>query len=89
LQLRLLHPSIASDIERILKSNAGREREREKERERERERGGKERMISRAAIVSESTEPRREIIPLGLSLSKRGIVLRPTQKGRGREFSVD
>jgi len=46
-------------------------------------------MISRAAIVSESTEPRREIIPLGLSLSKRGIVLRPIQKGRGREFSVD
>jgi len=32
LQLRLLHPSIASDIERILKSNAGRERERERER---------------------------------------------------------
>ena len=43
LQLRLLHPSIASDIERILKSNAGREREREREKEREREREGGER----------------------------------------------
>lgn len=83
LQLRLLHPSVASDIERILRPNAERERERKREGKR-----GWGRMISRAAIASAS-EPRREIIPLGLSLSKRGIVSRPTQKGRGREFSVD
>lgn len=40
---------------------------------------------------SESSEPRREIIPLGLSLSKRGIVSRPThcQDGRGRELPAD
>jgi len=45
-------------------------------------------MISRAATVSRASRGGK-IIPLGLSLSKRGIVLHPTPEGRERELSAD